>query len=166
MKNKILIIFLIFISLFILVGCTDKKEKTTAKKEVNVETEKDIYIKYVKKLRKVKESTEDLPFSVDVVYEKLKGEIRYQVVIDNPSKDITNIKALAIHDKQTDDVFPSVGIFDETLNLIPNEKPSGVILVGYIPYEGDYEKFETEMKVLISYEMDNEKFESYYVTKK
>ena len=107
-----------------------------------------------------------LCFNVDVVYENLKNEIRYQVVIDNPSAEITDIRALAIHDKQTDDVFPSVGIFDEKLNLIPNEKPSGVILVGYIPFEGDYEKFTCEMKVLISYKIGEEKYESYYVTKK
>ena len=158
---------MIFISLFLLSGCTNKeKEEKKETKKVNIETEKDIYIRYVKKLRKIKESSEELPFTVDVVYENLKNEIRYQVVIDNPSAEITDIRALAIHDKQTDDVFPSVGIFDEKLNLIPNEKPSGVILVGYIPFEGDYEKFTCEMKVLISYKIGEEKYESYYVTKK
>ena len=102
----------------------------------------------------------------EVLYEKISDEVRYQVIIDNPSEEITDISALAIHNKQTDDVFPSVGIFDEKVDLIPNERPSGVILVGYIPYEGDIEDFEIEIKVLISYKINDTVSKSYYVTKK
>ena len=170
MKNKILLILLLLISIFIVVGCIpkneSKKETKKTKEKVNVENEKDIYIKYVKEARKIKEASEDLPFTVDVVYEKMKDEVRYQVVIDNPTSNITDIKALAIHNKQTDDVFPSVGIFDKKVKLIPDEKPSGVILVGYIPYEGEMENFNCEVKVIISYKIDNVSHTSYYLTKK
>ena len=140
-----------------------KKKKET---KVNVETKKDKYVKYVKELRKQTKSTEDLPFTIDVIYEKADDEMRYQVVIDNPTASITDIMALAIHDKQTDDVFPSVGIFDKKLNLIPDEKPSGVILVGYIPYNGKEEDFECEIKVLVTYKIDNIEYKGYYLTKK
>lgn len=169
MKNKLLLIFLLVLSLFIIIGCTPKKEdnkEVKKEKKQNIETEKDIYIKYVKKLKKVRESSEDLPFAVDIVYEKIKEEVRYQVVIDSPTTDIKEIKALAIHDKQTDDIFPSVGIFDDKIDLIIDKKPSGVILVGYIPYDGDLDDLEVEMKVLISYKINDETHTSYYVTKK
>ena len=96
----------------------------------------------------------------------MDDEVRYQVIIDNPTNNITDVKALAVHNKQTDDVFPSVGIFDKKVKLIPNKKPSGVILVGYIPYEGDIDNLDVEIKVLISYKIDNKSYTSYYVTKK
>ena len=52
MKNKILLILLLLISIFIVVGCIpkneSKKETKKTKEKVNVENEKDIYIKYVK----------------------------------------------------------------------------------------------------------------------
>ena len=165
MKKKILICLLVIISLFTFTSCTSKKEAYT-KNSKEVEKEKNEYIKYVNKLKKVKKSTKDIPFTVEVKYEKMDNEIRYQVIIDNPKENINNIKAIAIHNKQTDDVFPSVGIFDKKVNLSPNKKPSGVILVGYFPYKKDIDKLDVEMKVLISYKIDNNKYTDYYVTKK
>ena len=168
MKKKIIVV-LIVLSLFVFVGCTNVKDKEKVdkvQKTNKIESKKDTYIKYVKQLKKIKESDQDLPFKVDVVYEKMTEEVRFQVVIDEPTSEIKNIRALAIHDKQTDDVFPSIGIFDKKMNLIPDKKPSGVILVGYIPYEGEMEDFDVEMKVLIEYEYEGNKKTSYYLTKK
>lgn len=161
MKKYVLII-VTFICIISLLGCTNKKD---TKKET-IENEKDIYIKYVKKLKKIKKSSEDLPFSIEVKYEKMSDEVRYQVIIDEPKEEIKDIQAVAIHNKQTDDVFPSVGIFDKKVNLIKDKKPSGVILVGYFPYKGDMDKLDVEVKILISYKINNEKITSYYVTKK
>lgn len=165
--NKKSIIFLVaFISfVLIIVGCSDKE--TTGDSAKNVEKNKNTYIKYVQKLKKVDQSSSDIPFDINVTYDKLDDkEVRYQVVIDNPTKDIKNIKAVAVHNKQTDDVFPSIGIFDETLDLTLESESKGIILVGYIPYEGDLEKFKCEMKVIISYEIEEKEYTSYYVTKK
>jgi len=168
MKKKLLICFVVIVSLCTVIGCSNKKEETKNDKKVkqNVETNKDVYIKHVKELKKVSESTEELPFTVEVKYEKMDDEVRYQVIIDNPTTNITDIKAIAIHNKQTDNVFPSVGIFDKKVDLIPDKKPSGVILVGYFPYEGDIDNLDVEMKVLISYKLEDKTYTSYYVTKK
>lgn len=162
MKNKLLIILIISISFFSLISCTNKNNDINK----NIETEKDIYIKNVKKLKKVKESTKDIPFNVEIKFEKMDDEVRYQVIIDNPISEIKNINALAVHNKQTEDIFPSVGIFDKKVNLIPDEKPSGVILVGYFPYKGEIENLKIQMKVLINYKIDGKTYTSYYVTKK
>lgn len=167
MKKKVIVTFLLLFSLFLVVGCTNNKKTETKKEKLaSIENEKETYIKCVKKLEKIKKSSEELPFSIEVKYDQIKDEVRYQVIVDNPKSEIKNIKALAIHNKQTDDVFPSVGIFDKKVNLIPGKKPSGVILVGYFPYEGKIENLDVEVKVYISYIMDEKEYTSYYVTKK
>ena len=172
MKKKILVSVLVVLSFFLVIGCNNKKEEvkkpTETKKETTKKSEstKDVYIKYVQELRKVEKTSEELPFTVEVKYEKMDDEVRYQVIIDNPTMDITDITALAVHDKQTDDVFPSVGIFDDKVDLIPNTTPSGVILVGYIPYTGEIDDFECEIKVLVSYKSEEKTNKVYYVTKK
>ena len=168
MKKKILALCLLLCSIFIFVGCEEKKEDNNETKKVTTkdEKEKEKYLNYVKKLKNIKESTEELPFTVEVLYEKIESEVRYQVIIDNPTKEIKDIVAIATHNMQTDDVFPSVGIFDDKVDLVPDQKPSGVILVGYIPYTGKIDDLEVEMKVLITYKIDDEEYTSYYVTKK
>lgn len=168
MKNKIItLIVLIFLSL-IIVGCTNKSAPVKEVKKEN-ESNKELYIKYVKELKKQTENSENLPFDVNVEYTKENdNEIRFEVSIDNAKGTIKNIKALAIHNKQTDDVFPSVGIFDDAVTLTEGEKPEGVVLVGYIPYTESIEKLKKEItiKVLIEYNYQNNKITSYIMTKK
>lgn len=165
MNKRGLILLLVFISsVLIVVGCS--KNSSTNNNE-NVEKEKESYIKYVQELKKVTESSLDVPFDVNVTYDKLDDEeVRYQVVIDNPKENIKNIKALAVHNMHTDDIFPSIGIFDDSVDLLLESESKGVILVGYIPYEGDLDDFDCEMKVLISYEINEKEYKDYYVTKK
>ena len=77
------------------------------------------------------------------------------------------LSAITIHNKETQDVFPSIGIFDEKETLKVNEKPSGLILVGYIDYSGKLTDFKCVNKVLIKYVTENKKMHKvYYVTKK
>ena len=132
MNKRGLILLLTFISfILIVVGCS--KNSSTNNNE-NVEKEKESYIEYVQKLKKVTESSSEIPFDIDVTYDKLNDEeVRYQVVIDNPKENIKNIKALAVHNRQTDDIFPSIGIFDDSVDLLLESESKGVILVGYIP---------------------------------
>lgn len=163
MKNKIITLIILIVLGTIIVGCTFNNED--AKSET--ETEKSKYIKYVQKLKTIDESTEDLPFDVNVEFNKESDEeVRFEVSIDNPKGTVKNIKALAIHDMQTDDVFPNVGIFDNTVTLVEGQKPEGVVLAGYIPYTGEISELECTVKVMIKYEYQNKKYTSYYVTKK
>lgn len=156
MKKILIIILTIF-----LVGCNNTP------KESKSELEKEDYINYVKKLEKINEPTDDIPFDIEVKYDKLtKDEVRYQIVIDNPKYELNDVKALAIHNKETDDIFPSSGIFENPIDLIPNQKPEGIILVGYIPYTKKVDDFKCNIKVLVEYKIDNKKYTSYYVTKK
>lgn len=151
-------VILLLISILVLTGCTSN----------DLSKEKEIYLKYIKDLRTINKSTKDIPFDIEVKYDKLTNdEVRYQVIIDNVKENIYDIEAITIHNKETDDVFPSIGIFDEKQNLEKNKKPSGVILVGYINYQGDVKDFKCNIKLLVKYKTNNEKkHKVYYVTKK
>ena len=119
---------------FLLVGCSNS-----------------VYDDYVKKLKNSEPSSEipfDIEFNIDNVNE---NRIIYQVIIDNPKVDASNVKALVIHDAKTEDIFPSVGIVDETINL--NEQ-KGIILMGYINKTEDINfkvLIETDQKYVYSY---------------
>ena len=151
MKKIILTILIIFIC-----GCTNK--------EIKINTS--IYYSYINELKSVNESSE-LPFDVDVIYDKLDSNtVMYQVIIDNTKIDLYDIEAIAVHNKETEDIFPSIGIFDEKENIEVGKKPSGIILVGYINYDGEIEDFECEIKLLVKYKFDNNSYKVYFVTKK
>lgn len=151
-------LLVLLMSIIILTGCSNNK----------TDNQKDIYVKYIKELNNVKKSSNNIPFDIEVKYDKLiENEVRYQVIIDNVKENIYDIKALAIHNKETNDVFPSIGIFDEKQDLLKDQKPSGVILVGYIDYQGKIEKFSCTIKLIIKYKDSNKKSHTvYYVTKK
>ena len=148
--KKILIILLL---IFFICGCTSSEKKE--------------YLSYIEELKEVKESSKDYPFNIEVKYDKItKKEIRYQVIIDAVKEDISDISIIAYHNKKTEDIFPSMGIFDDKESLLKNSKPSGLILVGYIPYKGNLEDFKITMKVLVKYKINNKEYKIHYVTKK
>lgn len=150
--KKILIILLL---IFFLCGCT------------KVSKEKEEYLNYIAELKKVNESSREYPFEIEVKYDKIiDQEVRYQVIIDSVKEDITDITMIAYHNKRTSDIYPSIGIFDEKESLLKDKKPSGLILVGYIPYKGDLKDFNITMKVLVKYKIKNKEYKIHYVTKK
>ena len=143
-------IFWIITLVFLLSGCT----KELTKEEI-------IYNDYVDKLKQEEKSEDNLPFDLEIFVDKIiEKEVMYRVIIDNPKVSLRNIEALVIHDKYTEDVYPSTGIFENKLSLIPGviNKTSnyveGIILAGYIPYEGDINNLNATFKVLFKYEDD------------
>lgn len=151
-------VLVLLISIIVLTGCTSN----------DLSKDKEAYLKYIKDLREVKNTTSNIPFEIEVKYDKITNhEVRYQVIIDNVKEDIFNIEALAVHNKETDDIFPSIGIFDEKQDLLKDKKPSGVILVGYINYQGEIKDFKCKIKLLVKYKTNDKKnHKIYYVTKK
>ena len=150
--KKILIILLL---IFFICGCT------------NISNEKKEYLNYIDELKEVNNSSKKYPFNIEVKYDRItKKEIRYQVILDEVKEDITDITMIAYHDKETSDIYPSIGIFDEKESLLKDKKPSGLILVGYIPYKGDITNLDITMKVLVKYKIKNKEYKIHYVTKK
>jgi uncharacterized protein YxeA len=141
---------LLVMCLIILTGCTSK------------ETSEDItqYNRFIKETNSYSEKdiSKEIPFTISVYFEKLiDEELTYRVIIDNPTEDITNIKAIAIPSVKTKDVYPTSGIFETPLNLIPNNidlkknNAKGIILIGYVDYKGNIDDFTGTVKVLIKY---------------
>ena len=150
--KKIWIVLLIFL----LVGCT-KKEETE-------------YYRLVDELNAVNNSSLNIPFDINISLDKITDdELVYNVVIDNPKKDLTNVRALVTHDYLLDEAYPNIGIFDNRVNLIPNKIDEndnyvkGIALVGYIPFTESVNEYHGTFRVLVDYTVDNTNKRIYYI---
>lgn len=144
--KKILLIGLIFL----ITGCTTK-----------LTSEEILYNNYVSELKQSTKHESNLPFDLEIYVDKIiETEVMYRVIIDNPKVPLRNIETLVMHDKHTEDVFPSSGIFETKLSLIPgviNKKSNyveGIILAGYIPFEDELKNLNANFKLLFKYEDD------------
>lgn len=140
-------IFIIVCCLSVISGCSKK-----------ISEEQREYNRLVDNLANSHENSSDIPFDITLETEVLVDEIRYTLAISNVKEKITDLKALAYHDYKTDDVFPSIGIFDSKVTLEPNGTSKGVILVGYMPYNEE----KVNYKLYVSYKIDNEVYEVYW----
>lgn len=151
-------LFLLLILFLLITGCSK-----------GIDGEKDVYNNFIDELNNVSSYSKDIPFDINVVLEKdIDGELTYTVIMDNPKEEVKKIEAIAIHNFKTDDMYPSIGIFDDKLNLIPNKIDKdnniveGIILVGYIKYTGSVDDFNGIIKVLIRYQDSNGKMKKIY----
>jgi len=144
---------------FALVGCN--KDKVTLEKDDYLVFKEELIEQ--EKFTKNEELNFDLEISVDRVNEE---EVSYRAIIDNPKENMNNVKVLVIHNYFTDDIFPSIGIFDEPVSLIvDDEELKGINLVGYIKTTKDIEDLNLEIKVYVEYTNDSgELVEVYYKT--
>ena len=146
MKKIIMLLLAVFI-----VGCSSVKIET----DNNIVEEKEDYLAIKDELNSVDKyiSDENLPCDIKISLDRInKEEISYRAIIDNPKTNMYNIKALLIHDYFTEDIFPSIGIFDEAENLIVgNEEVRGISLVGYIETTNDIEELDLNVKLYIEY---------------
>lgn len=132
MKKVLLVLFIILCA----TGCN----------KYNVMQNK--YNTYIKELKNVTESSTYIPCDIEIVYDKVTDEeVSYQVIIDNPKEVMRNVDVVVSHDMETNDGYPSIGVFDsESINL-----DKGIILVGYFKYTGNLEELDAEIKVSINY---------------
>lgn len=135
---------LVVIVLLLLTGCTNK-----------VEEDKYAYLEYKNNLEEQKDfvSQESLEFNTYFnLVRETEEKVTYSLVIDSPKVNMNNVKALLIHDFVTDDVFPSVGIFDEpvTLHKDSNDK---IVLEGSIQTTDDIS--DTKFKLYLEYVDDD-----------
>ncbi len=127
------------------------------------------YYKKIEQLEKINESSINIPFSIDIIVNKLTNmEFTYHVIIDNPLVDAKDMKVLVIHDVETNNIFPSIGIVDDKVNLIKDKVDldknivKGIALVGYLPTDLNNDIL---FKVLIEYyDNQNNKNIVYYVS--
>ena len=148
---------LLLLSLFFISGCENKEEET-----------KNEYIAMKNSILDDKNYTKgSLPVDIVTTIERTDEEaIVYQTTISNPKENMHNIKILLVHNYYSDDVFPSVGVFDETKELlVNNDEKNEITLKDTIKTTTNISKMNLELKILIEYTNDNgEKKDIYYKT--
>lgn len=116
------------------------------------------YKSYINELDKINESSENIPFDINIQVEQLeKNYLSYTILIDRKDLQMNNIEAIIIHDKETENIFPSIGIFDEKITLTDEKDKKGIKLTGYV------EKYESiTFKFMIKYKSEEDIEEKYY----
>lgn len=148
--------------ILLICGCTNRLDENQI-----------IYDSYVEELKELKKTnTTKKIVDVDIELEKnTEDEITYRVTIDNPKVKMKEVEAFVYHNQKTDDIYPSVGIFDQKVNLISNLKESteenakGIVLVGYMKTKKEIEDFHPTFKIMILYNDENNERQKIYATK-
>ena len=106
----------------------------------------------------------DLDFDITVSVDRINDEeVSYRVIIDSPKVNMNDIKAMVVHNYYTEDIFPSLGLFDDKESLIVgNEDVKGIELVGYIDTTKDIDDLNLELKLWIEYTLDNGEVKDIY----
>ena len=79
---------------------------------------------------------------------------------------MNNIKMMIVHNYFTEEVFPTIGVFDKGRSLTVSDT-SNITLVGYIDTTKDIKKLDLELKIWIEYKTeDGEVKDIYYKTTK
>ena len=139
---------IIITCVFFLTACAYKKESN----------EHQFYMNYINELKEAEESTVDNPLVINIYLEKVNEELYiYTALIDKNNEKMNDVLALLIHNKETENAFPSVGIFDERIDITEEEK--GLKLTGYVENIEDI-----SFKLLIEYTNElGEQVKYYYI---
>lgn len=155
MKRRNILIFVLI--MIFLTACSSKNVE---------EEEKNEYLTLKSKLLEsvdFKETTDfncDIKISIDRINSE---EISYRVIIDNPKENMNDIKAMVVHNYYTEDIFPSLGLFnDKESLLVGNKDVKGIELVGYIETIKDIDDLNLELKIWIEYITDNGEVKDIY----
>lgn len=101
--------------------------------------------------RKQFTSKEDLPFDYKINIDKnQKDKIDYDIFLYDLKENMNNVKAMAIHNYYSDDLFPTIGLSKEIVDKTMNDN---IELKGSIDSEENINKLK--FKVWIQY-TDNE----------
>ena len=152
------IIILLLFSLSFITGC-ETKEEITKKEYIAMKNDAFNETNYKK---------EELPFDIVTTINRVdEEEVNYQTKINNPKENMHNIKVLLVHNYYSEDIFPTIGVFDEPKELLLNNNNDNneIILKDTIKTTTNLSKLNLELKMLIEYTNDSgEKKDIYYKT--
>lgn len=154
--KKIYLLLIVMILLF--TGCDNKEEEVKSE-----------YLSMKSDLLKVKDFSSDheLNCDISVNIDRVNEEkVSYKMIINNVKENMHNVKAILIHNYYTEEVFPSVGLFDDTVNLNENSNDD-IILKGNIETDKDIDNLDLILKLYVKYLDDNgNEKDIYYKTTK
>ena len=154
MKKRYLLFFLV---LYFITGCENqdeiiKNEYIAMKNETfNDKNYKD----------------EELPFDIVTTVDRINEElINYKVVIKNPKEDMHDIKAMVVHNFYHEDLFPSIGLFNEPRKLlVDSNKTEELVLMDRIQTTKNISKLGLQFKIWVeNIDYNGEKKDIYYKT--
>ena len=152
------IFLVLFLSILLFTGCENKEE-----------IEKNDYLDMKSQLLSHKEfiSLEELTCDIVVnIDRKDEEKVIYEVILSNPKENMNNIKAVLVHNYYTEDVFPTIGLFDDTKSLLVDSQ-NNITLKGSIKTDKDIDNLNLMLKLLIRYTTDDGiKKDIYYKTTK
>lgn len=138
---------IVLITLFLTLGCALEEK-----------TELSTYEKYIKELKKIDESSKDIPFDIEIKIAKITEDYyTYIALIKRNELEMNEIEALLIHNIESENEFPSLGILDEKVSLKKDDTKLGIKLTGYIEEETDI-----VFKLMIKYKDKDKKDQKYY----
>lgn len=151
------IYILLLLSIILISGC-ENKEEATKNEYIAMKNETLDDANYINQ-----------PLPVDIVSTIARigeEEVNYKVTISNPKENMHNIKVLLVHNYYTENVYPSIGLFNETKELLIDSQEDNVItLEDNIKTTTNISKLGLEMKLLIEYTDDaGERKDVYYKT--
>ena len=130
--------------LILLVGCTNK-----------VEENKIAYLEYKHELeaQETFNTEEEMDFNIYFNIDREDEEVvKYSILIDTPTIDMHNVKALLIHDYLQEEAFPSLGILDAPVEL-KKDTEDNIKLEGTIQTLEDISN--VNFKLYIEYQDEN-----------
>lgn len=146
---------LLLLSLLLITGCNNVEEE-----------DKSEYLAMKSNLLEDNEfeQTTDLVCDITISIDRINSEeISYRVIIDNPKENMNDIKAMVVHNYYVDDIFPTIGLFDDKESLVVgNDEIRGIELIGYIDTTKDIADLDLELKVWISYTTDTGEVKDIY----
>lgn len=155
---KKLYFLVMVITLFLTTGCENQEETT-----------KNEYIAMKNNLLQGNYDLEELPLEVTIHIDRItEEEINYKVILENPKENMNEIKAMVVHNYYTEDVFPTIGVFNESTKLLSNsdvEEQEAIEITGTIQTTKDISELNLELTIWIQYITDSgEKKDIYYKT--
>lgn len=140
-----------------MVGCENREEISKSE-----------YIDMKSNLLEKKNYTEKdkLPLDIMVKIDRMDEEkVKYRVILSHPKENMREIKAMVIHNYYNEDLFPSVGIFDDRKELLTVSDDSQIELEDSIKTTKNISQLNLELKVWIEYTNDlGDKREIFYKT--
>ena len=138
----------------ILSGCENKEEQS-----------KNNYIAYKNNLLEIDHYTKSIPLDIIVNLERKDNQtVDYQVLFQNPKENMHKIKAMVVNNYSNENIFPTIGLFDEAEELLINSQEKNKLeLSGTIETTKNISDLKLNLKVWIEYQNDaGEKKEIYY----
>lgn len=108
---------------------------------------------------------EDIPCDLKASVDRTSDEeISYRIILDNPKLNMHDVEALLIHNEFSENIFPSIGLFDDKASLLlDDEDVKGIELVGYIETVKELKDLNLELRLWLKYRDDEKKeHEIYY----